>query len=179
MPYTITTCLAVSQGITCIGVIRWYLLDCRHGWRLYIQFIVFGFGVFSSRVTTAVPAVSLLLLQPKDLSKTISTTFLLYFSIILPAIAFDNLQVDNTDEDINVEKILVGQVCRGLIFSILAGQPLVVVMTTAPLVLFTKIILLVAKDYEFSFLSFFAMVGLWNSFLLQLVQTYEIFLSVN
>merc|ERR1740137_302318 len=81
---------------------------------------------------------------PKSLQKPISPTFFLYFSIILPAIAFGNLQDDNTGGDINVEKILVGQVCGGLVFSILAGQPLVVVMTTAPLVLFTKIILLVA-----------------------------------
>jgi len=103
---------------------------------------------------------------PKSLQKTISTTFFLYFSIILPAIAFGNLQDDNTGGDINVEKILVGQVCGGLVFSILAGQPLVVVMTTAPLVLFTKIILLVAKDFGFPFLPFFAMVGLWNSFFL-------------
>lgn len=103
---------------------------------------------------------------PKSLQKTISTTFFLYFSIILPAIAFGNLQDDNTGGDINVEKILVGQVCGGLIFSIFAGQPLVVVMTTAPLVLFTKIILLVAKDFGFPFLPFFAMVGLWNSFFL-------------
>ena len=54
----------------------------------------------------------------------------------------------------------------GLIFSIFAGQPLVVVMTTAPLVLFTKIILLVARDFKFEFLPFFAMVGIWNSFFL-------------
>ena len=58
---------------------------------------------------------------PKSLQKTISTTFFLYFSIILPAIAFGNLQDDNTGGDINVEKILVGQVCGGLIFSIFAG----------------------------------------------------------
>jgi len=103
---------------------------------------------------------------PKSLQKTISTTFFLYFSIILPAIAFGNLQDDNTGGDINVEKILVGQVCGGLVFSIFAGQPLVVVMTTAPLVLFTKIILLVAQDFGFPFLPFFAMVGLWNSFFL-------------
>merc|ERR1719427_1573223 len=82
---------------------------------------------------------------PKSLQKTISTSFFLYFSILLPAIAFGNLQDDNTKGAINVEKILVGQVCGGLVFSVLAGQPLVVVMTTAPLVLFTKIILLVAQ----------------------------------
>ena len=59
--------------------------------------------------------------------------------------AFDNLQVDNTDEDINVEKILVGQ-----------------------------IMLLVAKDYEFSFPSFFAMVGPWNSLLLRIYAAFNL-----
>merc|ERR1719334_1152604 len=111
---------------------------------------------------------------PKSLQKTISTTFFLYFSIILPAIAFGNLQDDNTEGKINVEKILVGQVCGGLIFSVFAGQPLVVVMTTAPLVLFTKIILLVAQDFEFEFLPFFAMVGLWNSFFLILYAVFNL-----
>ena len=41
----------------------------------------------------------------KAFSKTLSTTFFLYFSIILPAIAFGNLQNDNTHGDINVEKV--------------------------------------------------------------------------
>jgi len=102
----------------------------------------------------------------KAFSKTLSTTFFLYFSIILPAIAFGNLQDTNTEGAINVEKVLIGQVLGGLIFSIFSGQPLVVVMTTAPLVLFTKIIDLVAADFGYAFLPFFAMVGIWNSFFL-------------
>lgn len=100
----------------------------------------------------------------KAIQKTISTTFFLYFSVILPAIAFGNLQDDNTNGAINVEKIMVGQVFGGLVFALIAGQPLVVVMTTAPLVLFTKIILSVSVSFGFEFLPFFAMVGLWNSF---------------
>jgi len=110
----------------------------------------------------------------KAFSKTLSTTFFLYFSIILPAIAFGNLQNDNTHGDINVEKVLVGQVLGGLIFSIFSGQPLVVVMTTAPLVLFTKIILLVADQNGFSFLPFFAMVGIWNSFFLLIYAVFNL-----
>ena len=102
----------------------------------------------------------------KAFSKTLSTTFFLYFSIILPAIAFGNLQDANTGGAINVEKVLIGQVLGGLVFSIFSGQPLVVVMTTAPLVLFTKIIIEVAKNLEYEFLPFFAMVGIWNSFFL-------------
>ena len=45
------------------------------------------------------------LLVNKAFSKTLSTTFFLYFSIILPAIAFGNLQNDNTEGKINVEKV--------------------------------------------------------------------------
>ena len=70
--------------------------------------------------------------------------------------------------------MLVGQVLGGLIFSIFAGQPLVVVMTTAPLVLFTKIILDVAEGFEYEFLPFFAMVGIWNSFFLILYAVFNL-----
>ena len=41
----------------------------------------------------------------KAIQKTCSTTLFLYFSVILPAIAFGNLQHDNTDGRINVEKV--------------------------------------------------------------------------
>ena len=68
----------------------------------------------------------------------------------------------------------MGQVLGGLIFSIFSGQPLVVVMTTAPLVLFTKIILLVADQNGFSFLPFFAMVGIWNSFFLLIYAVFNL-----
>jgi len=110
----------------------------------------------------------------KAVQKTVSTTFFLYFSILLPAIAFGNLQDGNTSSRINVEKVLIGQVFGGLIFSIFAGQPLVVVMTTAPLVLFTKIILNIADDFEISFLPFYAMVGLWNSFFLIIYSVFNL-----
>jgi len=66
-PYTITLYLTLCQGMACLGTLFWSLLDCRHGWQLYLQFIVFGFGVFSSRVSTAVLAVTLLVLQTKGL----------------------------------------------------------------------------------------------------------------
>jgi len=67
LPHTMTLCLAISQGIACLGAVLWSMLDCRHGWRLYLQFIVFGFGVFASRITTAALAVTLLLLQTKGI----------------------------------------------------------------------------------------------------------------
>ena len=67
---------------------------------------------------------------------------------------------------IYLTELSFSQVVGGLIFALFAGQPLVVVMTTAPLVLFTKIIMAIATAFDFAFLPFYAMVGIWNSFFL-------------
>eukprot|EP00092_Neocalanus_flemingeri_P013901 GFUD01014996.1.p1 GENE.GFUD01014996.1~~GFUD01014996.1.p1 ORF type:complete len:836 (-),score=188.93 GFUD01014996.1:75-2582(-) len=87
LPHTITLCLAVSQGVACVGAVLWSLLDCRHGWRLYVQFIVFGYGVFASRITTAVLAVTLMLLQTKGICTVLRYRHLLLgISFGVPAI---------------------------------------------------------------------------------------------
>ncbi len=107
-------------------------------------------------------------LGKNTLQKTTSTTLFLYFSVILPAVALGVLNAANTDNNISVQHVIVGQTVGALIFSLLAGQPLVVVMTTAPLAIFTKIIYSVSKDFGVDFLDFFAMVGMWNTFFLTL-----------
>ena len=45
--------------IACAGAILWSLLNCTHGWKLYLQFSVFTFGVYASRVYAATLALSL------------------------------------------------------------------------------------------------------------------------
>merc|ERR1719474_847047 len=85
-PHTMTLVLAISQGIACLGAVLWSVLDGRHGWALYLQFIVFGFGVFSTRITTALLAVTLLLLQTKGVCLTLKYRhFLLGIPIGVPA----------------------------------------------------------------------------------------------
>ena len=66
LPHCLTLTLAICQGTACLGALLWSILDCRHGWRLYLQFILFSFGVFGSRISTAVLAVTMLLLATKS-----------------------------------------------------------------------------------------------------------------
>ena len=43
---------------------------------------------------------------------------------------------------------ILGQTIGGLIFSLLAGQPLIIIMTTAPIALYIKVaIILLASDF--------------------------------
>ena len=65
MPHRITFLLTLFQASACLGAAFWSLLDCRHGWRLYLQFVLFAVGVFGSRVCTAVLALTILLLQTR------------------------------------------------------------------------------------------------------------------
>jgi len=100
------------------------------------------------------------------IQKTVATTLFLYFSVILPAVALGVLNDQNTHGKISVYQVIVGQTFGAIIFAVFSGQPLVVVMTTAPLALFIKIIYSIASDFGVEFLPFYAAIGLWNTFFL-------------
>ena len=69
--------------------------------------------------------------------------------------------------------MIVGQTIGAITFSLLSGQPLVVVMTTAPLALFIKTIYSIAEDFEIDFLAFYGAIGLWNTFFLTLYSAFN------
>nr|XP_045596730.1 integral membrane protein GPR155-like isoform X2 [Procambarus clarkii] len=67
VPHFITMCLALSQAVACVGALLWSVLDCTHTWKLYLQFVLFSWGVFSSRLWTAILAITLFLLRWRSL----------------------------------------------------------------------------------------------------------------
>ena len=66
LPFFVTLSLAFSQACGCIGAILWSLMNCTHGWKLYLQFAFFAFGVYASRINTALLALTLLLMSVKQ-----------------------------------------------------------------------------------------------------------------
>lgn len=97
----------------------------------------------------------------RSLYKTISTTVFLYFSVLLPCIAFGVVDTNNTDGQIDPKKTMIGQAIGGLLFALFSGQPLIVIMTTAPLCIYVKVIYQISQDLEIEFSTFYACVGLW------------------
>ena len=59
---------------------------------------------------------------------------------LLPSIAFGSLNDHHTDGQITVQKTILAQGCGGLAFALFSGQPLVILLTTAPLALYINII---------------------------------------
>ncbi|XP_078600895.1 solute carrier family 4 member 11-like [Branchiostoma floridae x Branchiostoma japonicum] len=97
------------------------------------------------------------------LHKLISATVFLYFACLLPSIAFGTLNSRNTHGKIDVRKVILAQTLGGLIYAMFSGQPLIILQTTAPLALYTKIIYEMAHSLHVDFLPMFGCVGLWSS----------------
>ncbi|XP_028967170.1 sodium bicarbonate transporter-like protein 11 [Galendromus occidentalis] len=98
--------------------------------------------------------------------KTTSTTLFLFFGILLPLIAFGTLNNVNTKGRMTVRQTLISQTIGGVFFSLLSGQPLVILMTTAPLSLYIKVIYSISEEWEVDFGAMYAWVGVFNSLFL-------------
>ncbi|XP_063691988.1 solute carrier family 4 member 11-like isoform X3 [Bolinopsis microptera] len=100
------------------------------------------------------------------IQKIISTIMFLFFSLIIPCIAFGVLFSSLTHGIIDVRKVILSQALAGSLFSIFGGQPLLVIRATIPLTIFTKVIYSISDEKEMDFHTFYAMTGLWTSIFL-------------
>ena len=97
------------------------------------------------------------------LSKTVSTTLFLYFSVLLPCIAFGALASINTKGQIDEIRTLWGQVIGGLLWAFFTGQPMLIIATTALVSLYSKVVFDMSTKLDVPFGTLYAMVGLWNT----------------
>ncbi len=72
----------------------------------------------------------------------------------------------NTDQSIGVIETIISQAVAGIIFAVFAGQPLTIVMTTAPLTVFIDVLYRWCLTLQIPFLPFYAWTGLWTAIIL-------------
>ncbi|XP_073442861.1 solute carrier family 4 member 11 isoform X3 [Dendrobates tinctorius] len=131
------------------------------------EFLNIGKGIFDD-IARRLPVYHLdftdgIIGKNKAIGKYTTTAIFLYFACLLPSIAFGSLNDENTRGVIDVQKTIIGQGIGGVIYAVLAGQPLVVLLTTAPLAIYIKVIVGICDDYDLDFKAFYAWTGLWNS----------------
>lgn len=68
----------------------------------------------------------------------LAASIFMYFAALSGAITFGGLMSDKTHNLIGISETLVATCIAGIIFALLAGQPLVIVGTTGPLLLFDE-----------------------------------------
>ncbi|XP_069043162.1 electroneutral sodium bicarbonate exchanger 1 isoform X3 [Lepisosteus oculatus] len=102
----------------------------------------------------------------------VASFLFLYCACMSPVITFGGLLGEATEGQISAIESLLGASMTGIAYSLFAGQPLTILGSTGPVLVFEKILFKFCKDYGLSYLSLRTCIGLWTAFLcLMLVAT--------
>ncbi|XP_074918575.1 sodium bicarbonate cotransporter 3 isoform X4 [Chelonoidis abingdonii] len=95
----------------------------------------------------------------------LASILFLYCACMSPVITFGGLLGEATEGRISAIESLFGASLTGIAYSLFAGQPLTILGSTGPVLVFEKILFKFCKDYGLSYLSLRTSIGLWTSFL--------------
>ncbi len=96
-------------------------------------------------------------------AKCVGSTLFLFFACLAPAVTFGGVMAIQTDNSIGAVEMIAASAFCGVIFSLIAGQPLVILGGTGPLLVFTAILYRLCVDMQLPFLASYAWVGLWSA----------------
>ncbi|XP_016525294.1 electrogenic sodium bicarbonate cotransporter 1 isoform X3 [Poecilia formosa] len=109
--------------------------------------------------------------------QSLSAILFIYLGTVTNAITFGGLLGDATDNMQGVLESFLGTALSGAVFCLLAGQPLTILSSTGPVLVFERLLFNFSKDNGFDYLEFRLWIGLWSGlFCLVLVATDASFL---
>ncbi|XP_040014023.1 electrogenic sodium bicarbonate cotransporter 1-like [Xiphias gladius] len=109
--------------------------------------------------------------------QSLSAILFIYLGTVTNAITFGGLLGDATDNMQGVLESFLGTALTGAVFCLLAGQPLTILSSTGPVLVFERLLFNFSKDNGFDYLEFRLWIGLWSGiFCLVLVATDASFL---
>ncbi|XP_067468724.1 sodium bicarbonate cotransporter 3-like isoform X8 [Thunnus thynnus] len=95
----------------------------------------------------------------------LASILFLYCACMSPVITFGGLLGEATKGNISAIESLFGASLTGVAYSLSAGQPLTILGSTGPVLVFEKILFKFCSDYSLSYLSLRTSIGLWTAFL--------------
>ena len=99
-------------------------------------------------------------------TKCLGSVLFLFFACLAPAVTFGGVMAAGTDNHIGVVEMLTASAICGVTYALLAGQPLIILGGTGPLLIFTVILFGLCREWEIPFLPTYACVGLWTGAIL-------------
>ncbi|XP_056290386.1 electrogenic sodium bicarbonate cotransporter 1-like [Pseudoliparis swirei] len=107
----------------------------------------------------------------------LSAILFIYLATVTNAITFGGLLGDATENMQGVLESFLGTALTGSVFCLLAGQPLTILSSTGPVLVFERLLFSFSKDNGLDYLEFRLWIGLWAAgFCLVLVATDASFL---
>ena len=101
-------------------------------------------------------------------SKSVASTLFLFFACLAPAVTFGGIMAELTDNHIGAVEMIVASAFCGVTYALFAGQPLIILGGTGPLLVFTWLLYVLCGQLGLGeyFLEVLAWVGLWTGLML-------------
>lgn len=99
-------------------------------------------------------------------SKSLASILFMFFACVAPAIAFGGLLSVMTEGAIGAVEMLVATALCGVVYALFAGQPLTILGSTGPVIIFLGLLYRQCARFEIPYLPTMAWVGLWTMFFL-------------
>ncbi|XP_062543565.1 anion exchange protein 2 isoform X2 [Armigeres subalbatus] len=106
-------------------------------------------------------------------TETLAATIFMYFAALSTAITFGGLSSDKTQNLIGISETLVSASMVGVVFHLFSGQPLVIIGTTGPLLLFDEALNQFCISNDYNFLTVRVYVGIWLAIIALVVSAFE------
>ncbi|XP_041374557.1 sodium-driven chloride bicarbonate exchanger-like isoform X2 [Gigantopelta aegis] len=104
----------------------------------------------------------------------IASFVFLYFACLTPIITFGGLLGDATNNNMAaMESILAGSIC-GVTYALFAGQPLTILGSTGPVLVFEKILHSFCIDNDWDYLQLRLWIGVWTGIFLMLIVAFDL-----
>ncbi|WPK25040.1 hypothetical protein PUMCH_002339 [Australozyma saopauloensis] len=94
--------------------------------------------------------------------RVIPSVVFIFFTNLLPAIAFAQDMFDRTDNSYGVNEVLMSSAMAGVVFGLLSGQPLCIVGVTGPIAIFSYTVYEIMKPRGTPFFPFMCWIYLWG-----------------
>ncbi|MDD9971721.1 MAG: PTS sugar transporter subunit IIA [Myxococcales bacterium] len=107
-------------------------------------------------------------------SKTLSAIGFMFFACLAPTVTFGGVMAERTGGAIGVAEMLVATGIGGVVYSLLSGQPLIILGGTGPMLVCTVIIYEQCQRLGLPFLPVYAWIGLWTSLILIILAALDI-----
>ena len=98
--------------------------------------------------------------------KSLASIFFLYFACLAPAIAFGGLLEIQTGGAVGVTEMIVATAICGTTYALFSGQPLTILGSTGPVIIFMGLLYPLCVRYNVPYLPTLACIGLWTTLFL-------------
>lgn len=93
--------------------------------------------------------------------QVLSAVIFIYFAALSPAITFGGLLADKTEHMMGVSEMMIATCVQGIIFSLFAAQPVLIIGFTGPLMVFEEAFFQFCKSNGFEYIVGRVWVGMW------------------